>query len=188
MIRSLDLKCSMCNKLFSANEKLYYQDDFTVNDIRQLKLLCSDCLAAWEESLQVESAVFKEKNCFLYVDITLTNGKQHSELDCTPMDDIVVTGIDLPDSSKRRLFEIYSVWLQDKRKDVIKECWFKDEFMRTTFSCITFSGEEFMDIAFRFNRKGELETETPVPDKILAQIVDAWRLCEMTGNNHFIQQ
>ena len=188
MIRSLDLRCNLCNKLFSAHEKLYYQDDFTANDIRMLRLICAECLAKWEESLQVVSAVFKEKDCFLYVDIALKNGEQHLGLDCTPMDDIVVTGIDLPESSKRHLFAIYSVWLQEKRKDMLKECLFTDEFMRTTFSCTTFSGEEFTDIAFRFNRKGELETESPIPDNILYQVMDAWRICERTGRNRFIQQ
>lgn len=188
MIRSLVLKCNICNKLFAANEKLYYQDDFTTTDIRLLKLICADCLLEWEESLQIDAAVFKEKDCFLYVDITLKNGQQHLNLDCTPMDDIVVTGMDLPDSSKRRLFEIYSVWLQAKRKDMLKECLFKDAFMRTTFSCTTFAGEEFRDIAFRFNRKGEFETEVPVPEKILTQVLEAWRICEITGQHHFIQQ
>lgn len=188
MIRSLDLKCFICNKLFNANEKLYYQDDFLTNDMRMLKLICTDCLVTWEQSLQVASAVFKEKDCFLYVDITLKNGEQHLNLDCTPMEDIIVTGIDLPESSKRCLFEIYSNWLQEKRKDMVKECLFEEGFMRTTFTCTTFSGEELKDIAFRINRKGQLETEVPVPEKILIQIMNAWRICEITGNNRFIQQ
>lgn len=186
MIRSLDLQCSMCNRHFTAVDKLYYQDDFTVNDFKRIKLICSDCLQAWEDSLQVESAVFREKDCFLYVDLVLKNGERHLNLDCTPMDNIVVTGIDLPETAKQRLFEIYSEWLYEKRKDMIRECSFKDEFMRTTFSCVTFSGEKYESIAFRFNRKGELETEVPVPVAILKQVVEAWQMCELTGNNHFI--
>ena len=51
--------------------------------------------------------------------------------------------------------------------------------MSLTFSCETYGGEKFNDIAFRFNMKGQIETETPVPEYVLKQIIDAYRLYEM---------
>ena len=188
MIRSLELKCSKCSQVFTAKDKLYYQDDFTVRDFKNIKLLCADCVRQWELDNQIESAVFHEKDCFLYVDLKLTSGIEYKMLDSTALDGIIVTGVDLPVNAQKHLFEIYSVWLDEQRKDKLKECSFKDEFMKTTFSCKTFSGEEYKDIAFRFNRKGELETETAVPEAILLQVIEAWNICDMTGSNHFIQQ
>jgi hypothetical protein len=50
--------------------------------------------------------------------------------------------------------------------------------MRTSFSCETYGGEKFDDIAFRFNMKGRLETEKPVPEYIIEQIITAWKIYE----------
>ena len=55
---------------------------------------------------------------------------------------------------------------------------FKDEFMRTTFTCETYGGEKYENIAFRFNMQGKIETEKPIPDYILEQIINAWKMYE----------
>ena len=39
--------------------------------------------------------------------------------------------------------------------------------MRTSFSCETYGGEKYEDVAFRVNIKGVMETAVPVPDYIL---------------------
>ena len=63
--------------------------------------------------------------------------------------------------------------------DVLKYCTFKDEFMRTSFSCETYGGEKYEDVAFRVNIKGVMETAVPVPDYILKQIIDAYSIYEL---------
>ena len=55
---------------------------------------------------------------------------------------------------------------------------FKDEFMRTTFTYETYGGEKSENIAFRFNMQGKIETEKPIPDYILEQIINAWKMYE----------
>lgn len=50
--------------------------------------------------------------------------------------------------------------------------------MRTSFTCETYSGEKFEDIAFRVTMRGELQTEKPVPDYIKVQILEAYKLYE----------
>ncbi|MBQ0108015.1 MAG: hypothetical protein KBS34_02645 [Phascolarctobacterium sp.] len=62
---------------------------------------------------------------------------------------------------------------------MLKYCHFDEEFMRTTVTCETFSGEKFEKVAFRINRRGELETEVEMPDNIKEQIIDAFSMYEM---------
>ncbi len=188
MIRRLELRCGFCAQEFLADKVLHYKDDFIEKDISKLKLMCDACKKKWEEEYVVHTAEFCEKDCFLYMDVAFRNGTVHKMLDCTALEDRIVAGIDLPETAQKELFSIYEVWLNEKRKDLVKECIFSEEHMKTTFSCVTFSGETFNDIAFRFNRKGELETEVPVPANIMAQVVEAWHMCEITGKNRFVRE
>lgn len=188
MIRKLTLKCSFCSNIFDASQDLYYKDDFITSDFSQIKLMCPNCHKQWENHYIIISALFYEENHSIYADIVLENNIELKKIYCTPLNDTIVADIDLPDNAKNKLFALYTTWLQNKRKDNIKECIFHEEHMKTTFSCKTFGGEEFENIAFRFNRRGELETEIPIPKKIISQIIEAWNLCEITGNNHFIQK
>lgn len=185
MICKLELCCSDCKKKFTAKKDLYYRNDFTAQRFEDIQLICDNCYKNWEEYWQITEANFREENCYYYVDVYLKNGEQYLNLDCTPMDNIVVTSLDMPLTAKQNLFSIYIVWLDEQRKDLLKECIFNEEFMKTTFSCTTYSGEEYRNIAFRFNRKGELEVEREIDEKILTQVAEAWQLAEITGNNHF---
>ena len=50
--------------------------------------------------------------------------------------------------------------------------------MRTSFTCETYGGEKYENIAFRFNMQGKIETEKPIPDYIIEQIINAWKMYE----------
>ena len=185
MICTLNLRCSDCKMLFTAKKHLYYRNNFATQNFADIQLICDSCYNNWESFWEITSASFREENCYYYVDILLANGEEYVNLDCTPLDDIIVTNIDMPLAAKKHLFALYQLWLDEKRKDLLKECIFHEEFMKTTFTCTTYGGIEFKDIAFRFNRKGELEVEREVDTKILEQVAEAWQLYEITGNNHF---
>ncbi len=64
------------------------------------------------------------------------------------------------------------------KKNVLKDCQFTDEFMRTTFTCETYGGERYENIAFRFNMQGKLESEKELPEYIQEQIIVAWKMYE----------
>ena len=179
MIRSIKLVCSKCHKPFRSDGVLYYSDDFSCTDIKDAQLICPDCLAQWEQNWQILDAAFVEEEYSLYVTITLKNGHVYKHLDCTPVEGKVITSENIPESGQRKLYSFYKTWDIERKKNMLKDCYFKDEFMRTTFSCETYGGEKFNDIAFRFNMKGQIETETPVPEYVLKQIIDAYRLYEM---------
>lgn len=185
MICKLELRCADCQKLFTAKKTLYYRNNFLVQQFEKIELVCDTCYKNWENYWQIKHADFREENCYYYVDVYLDNGQNFLNLDCTPMDDILVTSIDMPAQAKKQLYSLYKVWLDAQRQDLLKECTFNEEFMKTTFSCSTYGGEEYHNIAFRFNRKGELEVEKEIDEKILAQVTEAWQLSEITGNNHF---
>ena len=51
--------------------------------------------------------------------------------------------------------------------------------MRTTFSCETYGGEKYENIAFRFNMPGQLETEKPLPAYIVEQIMIAFKMYQV---------
>ena len=161
MIRTLPLVCSNCDNKFVPAEELYYRDNFMSNSIRDVHFICPDCIKRWKDKWRIKTAVFSEKDYVMTVSITLEDGTIYKNLDCTP------------------LFSIYTEWDSERKKNSLKDCTFKDEFMRTTFSCETYGCEKFNDIAFRFNMKGQIETETPVPEYVLKQIIDAYRLYEM---------
>ena len=74
MIRTLPLVCSRCGKTFSAQDRLYYQDDFSVQGFKDIKLVCDDCIRAWKEKWQIGYAEYHEHNYVLTVTITLKYG------------------------------------------------------------------------------------------------------------------
>ena len=178
MIRSLKLICHDCHKSFQPTEEIFYRDDFSAKDIKDVELLCADCVNKWKKYWDIASAEFLEENYCMYVTITLKNGEHFEKLDCTPMDGIVVTGKEIPLEGQQKLYEIYQEWDIKRKKDTLKDCFFKDEFMRTTFTCETYGGEKFENIAFRFNMEGALETEKEVPIYIKEQIITAWKMYE----------
>lgn len=178
MIRELPLICNKCNKRFTAEGSIYYQDNFLNTSFNEIKLLCSSCLKHLENKWQITDARFYEIDCNLYVDIILEDGTEFIKLDCTPLDDIIITSEEMPLSAKQKLFNIYEAWHEKQRAQELKKCLFTDDFMRTTFSCETYSGEEYNDIAFRINLQGVFETESPIPEDIKRQVLTAWRAYE----------
>jgi hypothetical protein len=180
VIRSLDLVCSKCKKTFKPLNKLYYVEDFSyTNGLQDTKFLCQACIDEWHKHWQIKDAVFTEKDYSQYVTITLENGEIIRDLDCTALEDIVlVTGEELPKESQKKLFSIYNEWDLNRKKNILKDCQFIDEFMRTTFTCETYGGERYENIAFRFNMQGQLETEKPLPHYIVEQIIIAFKMYE----------
>ena len=181
MIRKLALLCSDCHKEFVATKELFYKEDFKEKSLSNVKLICLDCLHKWQEYWQIKQAEFWEKDGVLYTKIELLNGDCIEQTDCTAMDDIVVIGQDIPVEAQQKLYEFYKKWYDEKMKDYLKSCSFQEEFMRTSFTCETYGGDKYKDIAFRFNRLGVLETEQEVPEKIKEQIVMAWNSYELSN-------
>lgn len=180
MIRTLELICSECSNKFTPNDVLYYRDNYMSNNIRDTKFICPECIDKWQKKWQIKTAEFFEADYVLTVTIELEDGTVFEDMDCTPIDETktVVTGEDIPVEAQKVLYQLYSVWDNERKSHILKDCTFNDEFMRTTFSCETYSGEKYENIAFRFNVKGALETEKPIPDYIKEQIINAYRLYE----------
>ena len=154
MIRSVRLVCAECGSEFvPEGGVLYYKDNYINNTVKEAKFIC--------------------------VTIELEDGTVYEDLDCTPMDGYVVAGVDIPPEAQKKLYEFYHEWDLKRKHDVLKYCTFKDEFMRTSFSCETYGGEKYEDVAFRVNIKGVMETAVPVPDYILKQIIDAYSIYEL---------
>lgn len=180
MIRTLDFVCSECGEHFTPGEKLYYRDNYMNNSIRDTKFICPACIAKWQEKWHIKSASFNEQDYVLTVDLELEDGTVYNDMDCTPIDETetVVLGEDVPVEAQQELYKIYAAWDRERKAHYLKDCIFKDEFMRTSFTCETYSGEKFEDIAFRVTMRGELQTEKPVPDYIKVQILEAYKLYE----------
>ena len=70
----------------------------------------------------------------------------------------------------------------------VKDCIFKDEFMRTSVTCATYGGEHYENVAFRVTRRGELQTEIPMPDYIKKQILEAYELYEAQNMDDFKEE
>ncbi len=106
-------------------------------------------------------------------------------MDCTPIDETetVVVGEDIPVEAQQLLYKIYNAWDEERKAHVLKDCIFKDEFMRTSVTCATYGGESFEDVAFRVTMRGELQTEKPMPDYIKAQVLEAYKLYEAQSMN-----
>ena len=150
------------------------------NSIRDTKFICPACIAKWQKKWHIKSASFNEQDYVLTVDLELEDGTVYNDMDCTPIDETetVVLGEDVPVEAQQELYKIYAAWDRERKAHYLKDCIFKDEFMRTSFTCETYSGEKFEDIAFRVTMRGELQTEKPVPDYIKAQILEAYKLYE----------
>ncbi len=181
MIREIELKCSECQKDFIAQNRLLYKESFKEHDFAKIELICQVCFDKWQEYWQIESADFVEESGSFYVTIKLVNGKSYEKIDCTAMDDIVAIGQDIPLAAQKELYKIYSRWYDERMKDTIKLCSFNESFMRTAFTCETYGGEKYTDVAFRFTRTGSFETEKTVPDYIKPQIVTAWHRYELAN-------
>ena len=166
MIRTLEFVCSECGEHFVPEEKLYYRDNYMNNSIRDTKFICPDCI--------------HEVDYVLTVDLELEDGTVYNNMDCTPIDETetVVLGEDVPVEAQQELYKIYAAWDKERKAHILKDCTFKDEFMRTSFTCETYSGERYENVAFRVTMRGELQTEIPVPEYIKMQILDAYKLYE----------
>lgn len=179
MIRTLDIVCSECHQKFTPEDKLYYRDNY-MNNIRDTQFICPECIKKWQNKWQIKNALFHEADYVLSVTIELEDGTVYNNMDCTPIDETetVVTGEDIPVNAQHRLYEIYAAWDRERKSHYLKDCTFQEEFMRTTFSCETYAGDKFENIAFRFNMRGQLETEKPVPDYVKKQIIEAYKIYE----------
>lgn len=176
MIKELKLVCSGCKKAFTAEGILYYRLDLRkAQGIDGAELICPECLSTWHSHWQIVSADFYEKDYSLYVNLTLKDGTVFTGLDCTVLDGIAVTSQDMPEEAKKFLFEHYTLWKKTIQRNILQKCTFREEFMRTTFTCETYGGEEYKDIPFRFNSRGEFETEAELPEYIKEQVIAAWK-------------
>lgn len=180
MIRTLDMVCSECNQAFTPNGKLYYRDNYINSNIRDTKFICQDCIDKWQAKWQIKAADFLEVDYVLTVDIELEDGTVYENMDCTPIDETetVVIGEDIPTEAQQALYKIYVAWDTERKAHILKDCTFREDFMMMRFSCETYGGEKFDDVAFRVTVRGDLQTEIPVPDYIKEQILDAYRLYE----------
>lgn len=180
MIRSLDFVCSECGEAFVPSEKLYYRDNYLSSNIRDTKFICPACIERWQNKWHIKNASFTETDYVLTVDLELEDGTVYENMDCTPIEETetVILGEDAPLTAQQELYKIYAAWDKERKAHYLKDCIFKDEFMRTSFSCITFAGEEFTNVAFRITMRGELQTEIPVPDYIKSQILEAYKIYE----------
>ncbi len=181
MIREIELICSECRGNFSADSKLFYKENFKTRDFAEIELICQQCLDKWLEYWKIKEADFFEEGASFYVDITLANGTVLQKIDCTAMDDIVALDRDIPLEAQKELYHIYKKWYDKKMRDAIKHCQFEEVFMRTSFTCETYGGEKYTDIAFRFTRTGILETEKPIPDAIGEQVIKLWNKYELAN-------
>ena len=180
MIRTLNLLCSECGERFASDGTVYYRDNYLSASIRDTKFICPNCIKKWQEKWQIKSAVFHEADYVLTVDIELEDGSVYRSMDCTPIEETgtVVAGEDIPEAAQRRLYEIYAVWDRERKAHLLKDLTFADEFMRMSFTCETYGGERYENVAFRLTMKGELQTERPIPDYIKKQIKEAYQLYE----------
>ena len=181
MIREFKLNCSLCQKPFGTDGTLFYRPFYGMSsDLRDVEFICPDCIAAWHDKWKVKTAQFHEQDYVMTVDLELEDGTVYTGMDCTPLDETetVVVGEDIPVEAQQKLYTIYKEWDLERKAHILKDCTFDDGFMNMTFSCETYGGEKFENVAFRFNMKGVLQTAVPIPDYVKEQIVDAYRLYE----------
>ena len=177
MIRTLPLVCSRCGKTFSAQDRLYYQDDFSVQGFKDIKLVCDDCIRAWKEKWQIGYAEYHEHNYVLTVTITLKDGTVYKNMDCTPLEDAesVITGEDIPPEAQHALYEYYVAFARKREAQQIKDCFFtKGEEGKMLADITTVGGEQYDKLAF-FVKEGYLKTEQDVPDYIMEGLVTAYK-------------
>ena len=150
MIRTLSLTCSRCGKVFSAQDHLYYQDDFSVQSFHDIKLVCDDCIRA---------------------------GTVYDNMDCTPMEDTesVITGEDIPPEAQHALYEYYVAFARQQEAQQLKDCFFsKGEDGKMVADLTTVGGEQYDKLVFSVE-EGYLKTEQDVPDYILEGLVTAYK-------------
>ena len=181
MIRKRELICYKCQNTYDSGKTLFYVEDFKTTDFSRLPLVCPACIAEWEAYWEIAKAGFSEKSGNLYVNIKLANGQTHEKINCTPMDDIIAVELDIPDKAQKKLYQIYKKWHDKKMKDFLKTCTFQESFMHTSFTCETYGGKRYENIAFRFNRLGVMETQDAVPDFIKKQVVERWNAYELAN-------
>jgi len=180
MIKELKFVCSECGNAFKPDSSVHYRDNYTSTRIEDTQFICDKCIAQWQDKWQITAATFQEKDCVMTADIILADGTDIRKIDCTPIEEegIVVLGEDIPRSAQEELFKFYVTWDLERKKNILKQCLFEEEFMRTTVTCETFGGERFEKIAFRVNRKGEIETEKPLPDYVKEQLLEQYAIYE----------
>ena len=177
MIRTLPLTCSRCGKVFTAQDHLYYQDDFTAQSFKDIKLVCDDCIRAWKEKWQIDHAEFYEENYVLTVTMTLKDGTVYKNMDCTPMEDTesVVTGEDIPPEAQHTLYEYYVTFAQKRESQQIKDCFFtKEAEGKMSADITTVGGERYEKLVF-YVEDGYLKTEQDVPDYVMDGLVIAYK-------------
>jgi len=177
MIRELEFVCSKCGKKYLPKENLYYVDDYVTTSLRDTKFLCDKCVAEWNKKWKIVSAEFHDKDCVMTVDLELKDGTKIKDLDCTPIPEreVVIVGEDIPTDAQKKLYKIFAKWDLQRKVHLLKDCKFEDEFMKTTVTCSTYGGEKFKKVAFRVNRKGELETESSMPDYVKEQVLERYQ-------------
>lgn len=180
MIKELKFVCSECGAAFTPKSGVHYRDNYLNTSVADTAFICDRCIDAWHAKWQIKTATFHEKDCVMTADILLADGTDIQKIDCTPIEEegIVVLGEDVPRSAQEELFKFYTAWDLERKRNILKECSFEEEFMRTTVTCETFGGERFEKIAFRVNRKGELETEKPLPDYVKEQVLEQYGIYE----------
>jgi hypothetical protein len=177
MIRTLPLTCSRCGKAFSAQDHLYYQDDFSVQSFKDIKLVCDECIQAWKEKWQIAHAEYQEHDYVLTVTITLKDGTVYKNMDCTPIEDTesVITGEDIPSDAQHALYEYYLTFAREREARQLKDCFFtKGEEGVMLADITTMGGEQFDSIAFTVE-EGYLKTQQEIPDYILEGLVTAYK-------------
>lgn len=177
MIRTLSLTCSHCGKPFSAQDHLYYQDDFSVQSFKDIKLVCDDCIRVWKEKWQIANAEYHEHDYVLTVTITLQDGTVYNNMDCTPNEDTesVITGEDIPPEAQHTLYEYYAAFAQQREAQQLKDCFFtKGEDGKMFADITTNGGEQFEKLAFTVE-EGYLKTEQDVPEYILEGLLNAYK-------------
>ena len=130
MIRTLPLTCSRCGKVFTAQDHLYYQDDFTAQSFKDIKLVCDDCIRAFppeaqhtlyeyyvtfaqkRESQQIKDCFFtKEAEGKMSADITTVGGERYEKLVFYVEDGYLKTEQDVPDYVMDGLVIAYKSYL-----------------------------------------------------------------------------
>ena len=177
MIRTLPLTCSRCGKDFSAQDHLYYQDDFSVQSFKDIKLVCDECIHAWKHKWQIAGAEFHEHNYVLTVTITLKDGTVYNNMDCTPIEDTesVITGEDIPPEAQHTLYEYYVTFAQQREAQQLKDCFFTKGTEGVMFADITTNGGEHYEKLVFTIEEGYLKTAQEVPDYILEGLVTAYK-------------
>ena len=176
MIRTLPLVCSICGKEFKPEHEIHYQDDYSAQQIKDVKFVCDDCIRAWQEKWQIAAAEFHEADYVLTVTIRLEDGTVHEDMDCTPNEDTkaVVTAEDIPVEAQRRLYTFYAAWKKEREARQLKDCFFhKDEEGNMTATITTYGWEHYENLGIRLSEEGGLLADRDVPDYILDELLVA---------------